>query len=440
MKTMEKLKQMIGYWEDFEVPELVERDFDTSLIDSDKILSIYGPRRAGKTYLCYQIIERLKEKFPKNNILYVNFEDERLYPLNGDELTKLLEAYYEVMEPDDERIFMFLDEIQSIPYWEKWCRRIDERENKIKLVITGSSSKVMPSELSSSLRGRSLNHVVFPFSFKEFLRAKGSQYGFEGKKDYYYTKKKSRFKKAFNEYMNYGGFPEIVLEEDEKMKGDILREYYSTIFYKDIIENFNVDNVEVLEDFIKMRIDNFGSLMSFTQSRNNLKSIGHRVGKTTLSKYFSYANKAFLLFEVERYEHSSKKRQRYPRKVYPIDTGLVNAVRFNFSEELGNALETLVFLELKRRGKTVYYSSGDGECDFLIEEKGKLVEALQVTWSLQGTEEREISGLIEGMEKHGIEKGLILTEDEKDVLDTGKGKVEVLPVWLWMLIEDKDCY
>lgn len=436
MKTMEKLKQMIGYWEDFQTPELVERDFDYTLLHTDKIFSISGPRRAGKTYLCYQLIEFLEEKIPDSNILYMNFEDERLYPLKGDELTKLLEAYYEVMEPsDDEKIYMFLDEIQAIPDWEKWCRRIDEREKNIKLVITGSSSKVMPSELSTSLRGRSLNRVVLPFSFKEFLRAKGPKYEFGGEKDYYSPKRKSIFKKAFNEYLYHGGFPEIVLEEDEKLKEEMLREYYSTIFNKDIIETFNVDNVEALEDFIKMRIDNFGCLMSFTQSRNNLKSIGHRVGKTTLSKYFSYANEAFLLFQVERYVHSSKKRKRYPRKVYPIDTGLVNAVRFNFSDELGSALETLVFLELKRRGKTVFYSTGDGECDFLLEEKGELVEAVQVTWSLEDTQEREVSGLIEAMEQHGIEKGLILTEDEKDTLDTDKGEVEVLPAWLWMLRE-----
>ncbi len=431
MKTSEKLKQIISYWSNFKIPDLIERNFDESLIESDKILTISGPRRAGKTYLCYQIIKKLRGYVPEDNLLYINFEDERLYPLNGDELSKLLEIYYEIMDPSEGRIYLFLDEIQSVPNWERWCRRIDEREKDIKLILTGSSSKVMPSELSTSLRGRSLNRVVFPFSFKEFLKTKDIT--FDGERDYYNARKKSSLKNAFNEYLFHGGFPEVVLEDNEERKEEILREYYSTIFYKDIIESFNIDKIQVLEDFIKMRMDNFGCLMSFTQSRNNLKSMGHNVGKTTLSNYFSYAKKVFFLFDLEKYSYSRKKRKRNPRKVYPIDTGLVNAIRFNFSKELGRALETVVFLEMKRRNKKLFYSNSDAECDFLVQVKDELKEAFQVTWTLEGTQEREIEGLKKAMDKYDIDKGFILTEDEKDLIELNGTEIEVLPVWLWLL-------
>ncbi len=436
MRTEDKLKNMLGDWKEFEIPEHIEREFDKVFLENDKILTIIGPRRAGKTYLCYQLIERLKDEVPEDNIMYINFEDERLHPMKGDELTKLLDIYYELFDPEEGKKYFFLDEVQEMEHWEKWCRRIDEQEKDIKLILTGSTSKLLSKELSTSLRGRTLSWKVFPFSFREFLKTKDIDIDYEDRNIFYSTKKRSRMKALFNEYLRDGGFPEIVLEEEEVLKKKILQEYFSTIYYKDIIERFNVGNIPALEDFLKMRLDNFTGQMTLNRSRNNLKSIGHRVGKATLKKYLDHAEQVFFLFKLEAYSMSRKKRMRNPRKIYAVDTGLVNAVRFDFSEEYGPALENIVFIELKRRGKKVYYHKNDGECDFIIKEGRDIRSAIQVTKTLEGTRERELQGLEDAMEEYDLDEGLVLTENEKDDLVLDGKEIVVLPVWLWLLNHD----
>ena len=431
MDMKEKLKDLIVYWKEFETPEYMEREFNYSYLETDKVLTVTGSRRAGKTYLCFQMIDELE--VPEDNILYLNFEDERLQPIQGDELTKLLETYRELYTPEkDERLYIFLDEIHTIPDWEKWVRRVSEREKDIKLIVTGSSSELLSEEVSTELRGRPLNKTVYPFSFTEFLEMKEVEYELDKLP---YSDRKPEVKKAFNEYLKYGGFPEVVKENDEQLKQEILQEYYSTIFRRDIVERCKVENIEGLKDFYKLRTDNFASKMTYSQSKNNLKSLGHDMSKNTVKKYLSYAKNSFLLFELERYTPKTKSRMRYPRKIYPIDTGLVNAVRFNFSENLGQALETLVFLQLKRQenGEIFYYEE-DGECDFIIQEGNNVEKAVQVTESLsQNNRDREIDGMIEALENFDLEKGLILTEDFQETLEKEGKTVEIKPVWYWLL-------
>lgn len=431
MRTEEKLRKILVDWKEFETPELIEREFDYDYLDSDKILTITGPRRAGKTYLCFQLHDRLLEQgINPDNILYINFEDERLHPLKGDELTKLLDIYYELFEPEQGKIYFFLDEIHEIPDWELWARRISEQKKKLKLILTGSSSKLLPKELSTKLRGRSLNKSVYPFSFKELVKLKGLKFDLD---KIAYSKKKAEIKKLFNTYLRYGGFPEVVREENKQIKQEILRGYYSTIFERDLVERFGVNNIEALQDFLKIRMDNFARPMTYTKSRNNLKSLGHKVGKSTLKRYLSHANHVFLLFDLKKYSPKVKSQMRYPRKIYPIDTGLVNSIRFDFSEDRGRALETIVFLDLKRREKEVYYYRNKGECDFLVKEGQKITQAIQVTESLENNKEREIEGLIEAAEDHNLSEALILTEDRKDKIVKKNIEIEILPIWLWLL-------
>lgn len=435
MDTKEKLKDLIVYWKEFETPKYMTRDFNYSYLDSEKVLTITGSRRSGKTYLCFQLMDQLE--VTSDNILYLNFEDERLQPIQGDELTKLLEVYREIYSPEkSEKLYLFLDEIHAMPEWEKWVRRITEREKNIKLVITGSSAELLPEEISTELRGRSLNKQVYPFSFSEFLELKEIKYDLEKLP---HSEKKPEVKKAFNEYLEYGGFPEVAKEDDKQIKHEILQEYYSTIFRRDIVERYNVKNVEGLKDFYKMRIDNFASKMTYNKSKNNLKSLGHGMSKSTVKKYLSYAESSFLFFELERYTPKTKNRMSYPRKIYPIDTGLVNAVRFNFSENRGQALETVVFLQLLRdKADDVFYYSEDGECDFVVQEKGDVEKVIQVTESLhKGNREREIEGLLEAMENFGLDEGVILTEDSRETLEVDGKQVNILPVWYWLLKRSK---
>ncbi|MFA4817184.1 MAG: ATP-binding protein [Parcubacteria group bacterium] len=429
MNTQENLKQLITEWMEFELPgDIILRQFDKRLLSGKKILAIIGPRRGGKTYYCFQIIKEFLADVPKENILYINFEDERLYPLVGDELTLLLNSYLELATPKkNKKIYFFLDEVQNIEFWSKWARRMSEKNPDIKLILTGSSSKLLSKEIATELRGRSLSFMVYPFSFKEFLKFKNVNFNF---KTILYGKQRARIKKIFNEFLEQGGFPEVL---SEPMQKKVLQEYYNTIFYNDIVERYDVKNVALLEDFLKMEINNFSSMASISKMEKVLASMGRSASKATLSKYLSYAKSVFLLFELSVYDYKIKEQMRHLKKIYAVDTGLLNAIRFSFSDDYGRLLENLVFLEFLKVGKNVFYFRGIGECDFLLKENRKIVAAFQVTKNLKNydTRQREIKGLLEAMEKYDLDEGVILTEDEYEEFEKSGRKIKVLPVWYW---------
>ncbi len=429
MDTKENLKKLITEWMEFEIPnDILMRKFDRRLLAGKKILAIIGPRRAGKTYYCFQIIKELLLDIPKENILYINFEDERLYPLVGDELTLLLESYLELVTPQkNKKIYFFLDEVQNIKFWSKWARRISEKNPNIKLILTGSSSKLLSREIATELRGRSLSFMVYPLSFGEFLKFK--KIDFESK-TILYGKKRGQIKKAFNEFLEQGGFPETL---SETLKQKVLQEYYSTMFYSDIVERYDVKNTALLEDFLKMEINSFSSMASISKMEKVLLSMNRKASKTTLSKYLSYAKSVFLLFELSVYDYKLKQQMRHLKKIYAVDTGLLNAIRFSFSDDYGRLLENLVFLEFLKAGKKVFYFRGNGECDFLLKDGKKISAAFQVTKSLKDydTRQREIKGLLEALEKYKLDEGIILTEDENEEFEEAGKKIKVLPVWFW---------
>ncbi len=429
MSTREKLKKLLSEWEGFIPEKIVERDFDYRYISSRQILSIVGPRRAGKTYLCFQIITRLRRQVPRENILYINFEDERIHPLKGDELSLLLEVYEELYKVDrSHNVYLFVDEIQNVPDWGRWCRRIHESRKDIKLVITGSSSKLLSRELATELRGRTLTQMVFPYSFSEFLRAKKMEYDL---RNLAYGADRPNIKRAFNEYLEYGGFPQIA---EEAFRKQTLQNYYSTVFYKDLIERFKVKNFHMMEDFLRLMMDGFSSLMSLSKMEKKLKSIGHKASKSVLKSYLSSVNDIFLLFSVKKYAFKRTEQLRHPVKIYSIDTGLVSAVRFSFSDDFGRHMENCAFVELARRSKEVYYHSDKGECDFLVRAGSRITEAIQVTRGLtESSREREVRGLLDAMKAHHLQEGLILTEDDAGKIEAEGLTITVKPLWLWLL-------
>lgn len=173
MDDMDKIRYILEEWFESSLPPLIEREFSYAFLDSKLIVSIVGVRRSGKTYLLYQLVYKLKRDIPFANIIYINFEDDRLYPLTGEELKVLVDIYkqnfsYDLKKP----LYLLLDEIQNIPLWENTVRRLYDKDKNLKIIITGSSSRLLSSEISTALRGRTLTHKVFPFSFKEFLKAK----------------------------------------------------------------------------------------------------------------------------------------------------------------------------------------------------------------------------------------------------------------------------
>ena len=431
MNTKEKLKIIIQEWVENPLPHFYARKFDMQYLDGNEILSIIGARRAGKTYLCYQIIQELQKNVPVSNILYVNFEDERLHPLNGDELTLLLDVYQEIIDVDmSKRIYVFIDEIQNVVNWSKWARRINERYKNLKLVITGSSSKLLSREIATELRGRTIAFTVFPLSFSEYLHAKNISFNL---KNILYSKERITLKKQFNDYIQLGGFPALL---DTQKPQDLLKEYFNVMFYRDIVERHNVSNIKLMEDFLSLLIDQAACKFSVSKTAKKLEEFGYSFSKNTLTNFLNYAEEAYLVFPIKKYGFKIREQMRAPKKLYVIDHGLLQTVRFAFSSDLGRILENVVYLALKRQCDNIYYYQNAKECDFITTTSaGKITEAIQVSKDISNTQtkQREIEGLKDALSQLNLKQGLILTEDEYEVLEENGYTIEILPIWYWLL-------
>jgi len=427
----EIFKFLIKEFQEMEPPEIKGRDLKLPE-STTKIITISGPRRVGKTYYFYQLIQELKKKVPIERIIYINFEDDRLFPLKLEDLNSLVEAYFELYpENKKKEIYCFFDEIQNIKNWEMFVRRIYDKE-KVKIFITGSSSKLLSREIATSLRGRTLNYQIYPLSFKEFLRFKNIKI----EKDFIYSQKRFQIKKLFEEYVVFGGFPEVVLEK-ENLKLSVLKNYYDLTIYRDLVERFAIRNVDFLKSLIKYSLTNVSNLFSANTFFRSLEK-PLKPARDTFLEYLSYLEEIELIFLVPLFSYSLKVQQVNPKKMYAIDNGLRNAVSFIFSRDYGRLLENLTFIELKRRGKDVYYYKGKKECDFLIKERSKVTQAIQVVEDLSGeNKKREIEGLIEALERFGLKQGLILTKDEeKEAEKIVSGKViKILSFWQWLLVD-----
>jgi len=429
---MESLRYLISEWQESNLPSLVERGVEIEGIPENTAFVITGVRRSGKTYLLYEIAKRLEKNIPHQNVVYVNFEDDRLYPLKGNELKTLPDVYFEYFFPDENYpLWFLLDEVQNIPNWERSIRTFIDRKIA-KVVVTGSSSKLLSGEIATSLRGRTFTKTLFPLGFKEFLRFK--EFKINNTESLLYSPQKPKVLNLFNEFLGYGGFPQVVLS---KKKEELLREYYRAIFYRDIVERFNIRNLSLFENFLKLLIQQNASLFSLGKAENFLKTLGFKLAKSTLAEYLFYARSAFLLFEVPLFSYSIKDRLQYPRKIYTIDTGLVNSVTFRHSHNYGRMLENVVFLELLRREKEIYYwkTRNGYEVDFVIMENLKVKELVQVAWDVSDEKslKREERALLKAMEEFGLDKGLILTKDYSERKEVESNEILYKPAWLWML-------
>lgn len=390
--------------------ETIKRYFPKNFINSKKITAISGVRRSGKSTLLKQIAKEY------NNYYYLNFEDERLLDFTYSDFNSLYEIFLSLY--GEQKVFFF-DEIQNIYGWEKFVSRLFN--DSCKIFVTGSNAKLLSSELATSLSGRHLKFEMYPFSFSEFL-----QYKKFNVKDFYTTKEHAKIIKFFSDYLDLGGFPEVVISHDENE----LKQLYQDILIKDLIVRFKIKEVKAFRELSIYLLSNVSSNISF----NNLKNVLGFNSATTVKNYIEYFEEAYLHFTVSKFDYSLKKQIINDKKIYGIDTGLINHVSFAFSQNIGRVLENLVFLELKRREKVIFYHKGKRECDFLIQQGREIIEAIQVAESLkQENKEREIEGLVEAMEKYKIKKGLILTFDSEDELKKGNRAIKVLPVWKWCL-------
>lgn len=425
MVDKEKWAEVVKDWHEKSFPETVGRElkinFESGLKRSSAII---GPRRAGKTYEMYITIKKIVEKFDRKRVLYVNFERADLGVLDYKDLVSMLEVYYEIYpENEKERVWLFLDELQNVSGWEKFVRTC--LDNNIKVFVSGSSSKLLSKEIATSMRGRNLTFEIFPFSFKEYLNAKGF-----GIKKYYSSGEKAQIKKYLKEYFVWGGYPEVVLFPEEREK--ILKDIFETAILKDVAERHGVRNMSTLKIFIQALINS--KEFSVNKFYNYLKSQGIKVGKNVLYNYLGYLEDAFFVFPLRKFSLSYKKAEQSLPKIYFVDNGLLTVNRI---DDRGRLMENMVFVELLRRGLNVSYwkNSYNEEVDFVISEGKKVKQLIQVCFDLGNfmTRDREVRALVKAGKEFGCEDLVVVNMSEDRVEVVWGVKIRYVSLWKWIL-------
>lgn len=432
---MDDFTGVINDWSGFSLPRYIRRDLEISSDLMDEfIISITGPRRAGKTYVLFQMMDDLlkKQGIPWENIFYVDLEDDRLFPFQTTELDTLVARFQEISKIDhDHPIFLFLDEIQNITRWPAWVRRIHDLRNDVRIIISGSSSKLLHTEIATNLRGRTFNYTIFPLSFREFLRFKGES----EIRSFPSQQRKVKLKNLFNQYYTAGGFPQIAFNERSlEERKQILQGYFEVMLLRDVIERHKVRNTYLLRMLAKMLVNSISREFSYAKTHRTLKSMGHNVAKHTIIEYVQYLEDSYVFFQNGEYSSSLRQQMASIKKIYCIDVGLIDALSFRTEEDRGWHLENLVYVELMRRKKEIFYHRNTSECDFVIQEGLSIVELIQVSADMTepDTRKREIKGLLKAMDRFELTEGLILTEDEFDDVEVDERKILIRPIWYWL--------
>ncbi|MFA6292541.1 MAG: ATP-binding protein [Victivallales bacterium] len=425
------IAQLIDDFHERELPELSDREQTLSEL-KNKANVVIGMRRTGKTFYCFQRIKKLMSSgTPLTQILYLNFEDDRLLDFSVKDFQSILDVYYGKYPTNrNVKCHFFFDEIQRVDRWEMFIRRLLDSENA-QICLTGSSSKLLSTEIATTLRGRSITTEIFPFSFKEFIRHHGL---FETVPASFGSNTSSILRKAISDYLEIGGFPEIQPLE-KNLRAEILQGYIGSVLLKDVVERHKVGNIIVLKHLVNSIMNSPCSQFSVNKFYNTLRSMSVKCTKNNIYEYLDHLLDAYLFYRVPLHTRSAKARMVNPSKIYVVDTGLLNTMTFRNSSNRGHLLENMVFMHLRLNGFEIEYviSSKGYETDFFTRHPvtGETM-LLQVCWDItdEDTFARELRGLKSAMTELGIDKGRIITWDDEKTLE---GNIPVIPVWKWLL-------
>ncbi|PCJ19386.1 MAG: ATPase [Candidatus Cloacimonadota bacterium] len=423
---MKKIKQYIRDFHLKENFEIKSRELKIP-VNTQKIITLIGVRRCGKTSILYEVINELTNEIPREKVLFFNFEDERLN-FNIDSLDLILQAYLELY-PDIniKNSYLFFDEIQNVDGWETFIRRVYDNVCK-NIFITGSNSKLLSKEIATNLRGRTIVYEVYPLSFKEYLFFK------EVEIDLYSTKSLAFIKYNLEKFLLEGGFPEVVLLDD-KFSQKILQDYFNVLIYRDLVERFKISNSIALKFFLKRVLASSTKQISINKIYNDLKSSGIKIGKNSLYEFLSYIQDVYFSLILNKYD--KKVSSQSDKKIYSIDVGFNNAVSYKFSDDIGKSMENAVFLELKRLDlEMFYYQDRNSECDFIINDRGKIKKAIQVSYDMENedTRKRELKGLINACKKFGLTQGFIISYSEETTYVLDGIKINIIPLHDFLLL------
>lgn len=396
------------------------------LLEENVNYCFVGIRRTGKSYLMYQQIKQLESKgVPLSQIVYVNFEDERLLEIKVTDLNTILEIGLE-MSGSANKPYLFLDEIQNINGWEKFVRRIADMKYRIN--ITGSNGKMLSSEIASTLGGRFIIMNVYPYSFTEYLTANHREKNYL---DVISTQDRADVLSLYNEYVTFGAFPELV---DIKNKRAFLSSIYQTIYLGDIITRNKISNDFAIKLILKKIAESVTKPLSFSRLTNILKSTGMAIGKQTVINYVGYMTDSYLLFTLQNYAAKLVDKETSP-KYYFMDTGLLGLMLLDSKSA---QLENLVAIELIRRYgvENVFFFENNVEIDFYIPSESLAIQvSLQVLDDID-TKERETRAFAKLNNFIPDSKCILITNSEETNLEYDGIDIEVIPIWKWLLMAD----
>ncbi len=379
-----------------------------------QVVSVNGVRRSGKSYLLRQYLKHLAKKQGAMTTLYVNFEEPILGNLSVETIQNVIRIYQQHINPNT-KPSIFLDEVQKVDGWERVVRAMHER-GEADFFISGSSASLLSKEYGTLLTGRHLDIRVWPLSFYEFL--KFNRILVVNELDL--VSGKEQIQHLLLRYLREGGFPKVVLSDEKEV---LLSTYFQDILSRDIVERYSVREASSLKDLANYYLSNASSL----HSNNSIKKF-IPLSHETIGRFTGYMEDAFLFFSVRKYANSLKEQQVNPRKIYCIDTGLIAALAFR--EGLGNLMENVVYLELRRRGKEPFYWKNryGHEIDFVVKEKEKVSELIQVSYDFKAAAKREKRPFESWKTDNAPVKSTIITWDYEE-----SGDVECIPLYRWLL-------
>jgi hypothetical protein len=400
-----------------------------------KVHSVIGMRRAGKTTFLLQLRDTERERLPSERAIYLSFDDDRLAGIGAEQLDALLEAYF-AQYPElrgRARVHWYLDEIQFVPGWERFCRRVLDTE-RIELVVSGSSARMLSREVHTSLRGRGMATVIRPFGFREFLRHHGQEPAPGAFRPT--PAQRSLVEKRFREFLVTGGFPEAQgLAQGVRIA--LLQSYVDVVLFRDVIERHNVTQIEALRALVRQCLRNPAGHFSAHRLYTDLRAQGHGIAKDAVYGMLGHLSDAFLITGVPLATESERRRNSNPRKLYPADPGFIAAFDRSGRANLGHALETAVLNELERRGADLGYVKTDEgyEVDFLARYADAPPELIQVCAdpSDPATLERETRALAAAAREHRRARRRLLVLQRTDVPRVPIPGVDVQPAYEWLL-------
>lgn len=407
---------------------IIEREIELPL-NTEKVISVIGARRSGKTFLMYQAINQIiNSNADSTDILFFSCEDERLQ-LDISEMDLVVQAYTELYpEKERSKTYWFFDEIQNIEGWERFIRRVYDTITR-NVFVSGSNSKLLGTEIATAMRGRTLSIEVFPLTFTEYLRFKKIPDNYAG------TRKRAKIVNAQKNYFTEGGFPEIVLTND-KFRISMLQNYYRLMLYNDLIERYKVQNIVALKYLINRVLVSIGKPYPVNRIYNELKSKGVKVSKNTLYEYLEHIQAVYMAFQLSKYDASFIKQENTEKKMFFIDTGLMYALFPVPAENKGMVLENVIFLFLRQKYgsfimNNLFYYKDKTECDFVVFDRNRATHCIQVSYDISDAEtrQREIKGLTDALKYFKLDKGYIITAEQEEELEMDNKQVFIKPAY-----------